>query len=89
VISNHHQYPLRCSRRDELRAALLERGIQSAVFYPAPLPFQPAFAGMGHRRGDFPRSEALAAEVLCLPVHPYLEPGDVDRVVGEISRFYS
>jgi len=89
VISNHHQYPVRCSRRDELRTALLERGIQSAVFYPAPLPFQPAFAGMGHRRGDFPHSEALAAEVLCLPVHPYLEPGDVERVVGEISRFFS
>jgi dTDP-4-amino-4,6-dideoxygalactose transaminase len=88
-LSNHHQYPLRASRRDELRAHLAAKGIQSAVFYPTPLPFQPAFRSLGHRTGDFPHAEELAREVLCLPVHPQLAPGDPIRVVEEIARFYS
>jgi len=88
-FSNNHQFPVLAARRDELKAHLFERGIQSAVFYPTPLPFQPAFSGLGHRAGDFPASEALARDVLCLPVHPYLTTGDIDRVAGEIVRFYS
>jgi dTDP-4-amino-4,6-dideoxygalactose transaminase len=72
-----------------LKARLLERGIQSAVFYPTPLPFQPAFQEIGHRPGDFPHSEALAREVLCLPVHHHLAPDDVHRVVEEIVAFYA
>jgi dTDP-4-amino-4,6-dideoxygalactose transaminase len=87
--TNHHQFAVRASRRDELKARLLERGIQSAVFYPTPLPFQPAFQSLGHRPGDFPHSEALAREVLCLPIHHHLSPDDVHRVVEEIVAFYA
>ncbi len=87
-LRNVHQYPIRASRREELKARLAERGIASAVFYPTPLPHQPAFRGLGHKPGDFPASEALAREVLCLPVHQHLSPGDVDRVAGEIAGFY-
>jgi dTDP-4-amino-4,6-dideoxygalactose transaminase len=87
--SNYHQYAVRVARRDDLRAHLARRGIQSAVFYPTPLPLQPAFRHLGHKPGEFPESEALSREVLCLPVHPYLEPGDVERVVEEMSTFYS
>ncbi len=85
---NYHQFAVRVARRDELRAFLSERGIQSAVFYPTPLPLQPAFRHLGYRPGEFLESEALTREVLCLPVHPYLEFGDVERVAGEIARFY-
>lgn len=87
--TNHHQFAVRASRRDELKARLLERGIQSAVFYPTPLPFQPAFKELGHRPGDFPHSETLAREVLCLPVHHHLSPDDVHRVAEEIAAFYA
>ena len=86
--SNYHQYPVRASRRDELKAHLAEQGIQSAIFYPTPLPFQPAFLDLGAKPGDFPESEALAREVLCLPVHQHLAPGDPERVAAEIGRFY-
>jgi dTDP-4-amino-4,6-dideoxygalactose transaminase len=58
------------------------------VFYPTPLPFQPAFRSLGARPGDFPGSESLAREVLCLPIHQYLAPGDVERVVEGIASFY-
>jgi dTDP-4-amino-4,6-dideoxygalactose transaminase len=85
---NNHQFPILASRRDELKAHLAGRNIATAVFYPTPLPFQPAFRSLGAQPGDFPGSEALAREVLCLPIHQYLAPGDVERVVEGIASFY-
>jgi dTDP-4-amino-4,6-dideoxygalactose transaminase len=95
---NYHQYTVRVPSsgpggradqvpRDALKAFLAERGIQSGVYYPIPLSLQPVFAGLGHGPGDFPHAEAAAKEVLSLPVHHALRPGDVERVVGAIVDF--
>ena len=73
--------------RDALKAFLAERGIQTGVYYPIPLSLQPVFAGLGHHAGDFPEAEAAAREVLSLPVHHALRPGDVERVVEAIVDF--
>jgi dTDP-4-amino-4,6-dideoxygalactose transaminase len=43
---------------------------------------------MGLREGSFPEAERAAGEVLALPVHPHLEPGDVERVVAAVRAFY-
>lgn len=87
-IANWHQYTLRARRRDELKAFLLERQIQTGVYYPIPVPFQPVFAGLGHRAGDFPEAERAAREVLSLPVHQSLSPGDLERVAAAVVAFY-
>ncbi len=58
--------------RDELRAALAERGIATGVHYPTPVPFQPAYAHLGHQPGDFPVAEDLMANCLSLPMFPEL-----------------
>ena len=43
---------------------------------------QEAAADWGSAEGDLPVAEALAREVLCLPVHPFLEQEDVERVIA-------
>jgi dTDP-4-amino-4,6-dideoxygalactose transaminase len=58
--------------RDELRAALAERGIATGVHYPTPVPFQPAYAHLGYRPGDFPVAEDLMRNCLSLPMYPGL-----------------
>ncbi|MBI4603949.1 MAG: DegT/DnrJ/EryC1/StrS family aminotransferase [Planctomycetes bacterium] len=87
-VANYHQYTVRVPRRDELKAHLAERGIQTGVYYPIPVSLQPVFERLGHVPGDFPAAEAACREVLSLPVHQHLAPGDVERVVAEISGFY-
>ncbi len=87
-VSNYHQYTIRAPRREELKAHLQERGIASGVYYPIPVSMQPVFAGLGARSGDFPAAEAASREVLSLPVHQNLEPGNVERIVSAVVDFY-
>lgn len=77
----HHQYVVRIALgRDEVMARLESEGITTRVFYPLPLHLQPCFASFGGREGDLPVAESAAREVLCLPIHPSLRDGDVERV---------
>ena len=66
--------------RDRVRAALLERGIETGIHYPIPLHLQPAYAWMGLREGAFPEAEQAAREVLSLPLYPEMTDDQVDRV---------
>ena len=79
----YHQYAVRIpgGARDSVLAGLRERGILAAIHYPTPVHLQPAAASWGYGQGDFPHAESLAREVLCLPVHPFLSDGDVERVI--------
>jgi perosamine synthetase len=85
-----HQYTVRVvagrEARDRLRAALHERGIESAVFYPAPLPRQPLYERLGYGATACPVAERLAGEVLSLPVHPALSATDVEKVAAAVHE---
>jgi dTDP-4-amino-4,6-dideoxygalactose transaminase len=87
-VANYHQYTLRVPEREALRAYLLERGIHTGIYYPTPVPFQPVFAYLKHRPGDFPQAERAAREVLSLPIHQHLSAGAIERVAGAVVDFY-
>jgi dTDP-4-amino-4,6-dideoxygalactose transaminase len=73
-------------QRDELREALLARGVATGVHYPTPVPFQPAYAHLGHRRGDFPVAEALMANCLSLPMFAELTGEQIDYTAGALRE---
>ncbi len=73
-------------RRDRLAAALRAEGIPTAVYYPKPLHRQPAYKHYPSAGNGLPVSDALAAQVLSLPMHPYLGEQDQDRVVESVRR---
>jgi dTDP-4-amino-4,6-dideoxygalactose transaminase len=83
-----HQYTLRVERREGLQAHLKARGIGHAVYYPVPLHLQPCFSHLGYRRGQLPRAESAAADVLSLPVYPELDRTQLDYVIDAIRGFY-
>jgi dTDP-4-amino-4,6-dideoxygalactose transaminase len=86
----YHIYAVRTPGRDRVRSELRAAGIEAGIHYPIPVHLQPAYAGLGYRRGDFPVSERAADEVLSLPLYPELTPGAIERVaravVGSASR---
>lgn len=60
------------AHRAELLARLGKAGVPTSIYYPVPLHLQPAFAGLGYAPGTMPVSEAVAARIFSIPMHPYL-----------------
>ena len=84
-----HQYVIRTTRRDELRAFLTERKIGSEIYYPVPLHLQAALKSLGYSEGSFPEAERAAREVLALPIFPELREDEQQTVVAAIAEFLS
>ncbi|HTT56968.1 MAG TPA: DegT/DnrJ/EryC1/StrS family aminotransferase [Opitutaceae bacterium] len=79
-----HQFVVRTPDRDALRAHLAAAGIQSSVLYPVPIHHQPAYRD---ERLHLPVTEQACRELLCLPMHPGLEPADVETVCARIAEW--
>ena len=87
--SVYHHYIVRTKQRDALLAHLNERGVGAVIHYPIPVHLQPAYAFLGHRRGDFPNAEAWTDECLSLPIYPELTEAQQDRIVTEVKAFFA
>lgn len=85
----YNQLVVRAEQRDELQSHLKAKGIGTEVYYPQPLHLQSCFAQLGHKKGDFPVSEQLAAESLALPISSEVSDGDIEYVCETIKQFYS
>ncbi|WP_050479708.1 DegT/DnrJ/EryC1/StrS family aminotransferase [Herbaspirillum rhizosphaerae] len=84
----YHLYMVRCEQRDMLQKYLVENNVDAKVHYPVPMHLQPAAAFLGHKMGDFPVTEAIAASALSLPVHEFITREQQDRVIQLIKAFY-
>lgn len=79
-------YTIRVSNRDDLAAALKEKGIPTAVYYPKGVHVQPVFAHLGYTIDSFPEVQKACQEVISLPMHPWLTEEQQDTIVTEIKN---
>jgi dTDP-4-amino-4,6-dideoxygalactose transaminase len=82
-IHIYHQYTIMTPRRAEVEEALKDNCISSVIYYPIPVHLQGAFKYLGHKKGDFPESEAASTEVLSIPIYPELETEKV-QLIAEV-----
>lgn len=85
--SVYDSFVVQVDQRDELKAYLLERGIETAARSFVPLHLQPVTTALGCRVGDFPNAEEQARRALSLPVHPDLSEDQIHHVVDSIGTF--
>jgi dTDP-4-amino-4,6-dideoxygalactose transaminase len=83
-----HLYVVRTARPDRLAEFLAARGIATGRHYPEPVHLTPAYSWLGYRRGCFPVAEALAAEVLSLPVFPGIREEQLAAVADSIAEYF-
>lgn len=71
------------AERTALQDRLKAQGVPSAIYYPLPLHWQPAYRPH-HDGTTLPVSEDLAGRILALPIHPELTDEDVARVIAAV-----
>ncbi|MBZ5513943.1 MAG: DegT/DnrJ/EryC1/StrS family aminotransferase [Acidobacteriia bacterium] len=85
---NFHLFVVRARKRDSLRNFLKEQGIETGIHYPVPLHLTPAYEKLGYPgRGSMPVTEALADEILSLPMCPELTKEQLDYLVSAVREF--
>jgi perosamine synthetase len=72
--------------RSRVMDHLASRGVASRPYF-SPLHLQPLYeAELGHRPGDFPVTERIAATTLALPFSPLLSGEDVATVAEVLTE---
>jgi dTDP-4-amino-4,6-dideoxygalactose transaminase len=83
-----HLFVVRCSKRNELKHFLDEKGIQTGIHYPVPLHLTAAYQALGAPgRGSKPVTESLSSEILSLPVYPELSEEQIAYIIAALGEF--
>lgn len=93
IISNksehvYHFFQIRTKQRHQLLHYLIDKEIDAVVRYPFPIHLEESFGYLGYQMGDFPVSEDLAKNLLCLPLHPYLTEKQFLWVISCVKDFF-
>jgi dTDP-4-amino-4,6-dideoxygalactose transaminase len=79
-----HCYVIETPKRDRVRSALDDAGIETGVHYPVPVHLQKAYAHLGYKPGDIPVTERLCQHCLSLPIYPELSKEKIFTVASTL-----
>jgi dTDP-4-amino-4,6-dideoxygalactose transaminase len=78
----YHQYTVRVPDQEVATEALSDAGIGYGIYYPMPIPAQPAY----NVETACPVASTASDAVLSLPVHPCVLEEDLNQIVRAVSR---
>ena len=78
-----HQYTIKTENRDQLSDHLTQSNIGNGVYYPTPVHELPSFG----KQIDLPNTRTVAQQALSIPVHPLLDPAELERIVEVINAW--
>lgn len=85
--SVYHQFTIKHSNRDALRAHLSQCEVGTDLIYPVPLHLQKCYQNLGYLRGSFPVAELTSDTCISLPIFPELTDAQIEHVIQSINRF--
>jgi dTDP-4-amino-4,6-dideoxygalactose transaminase len=83
----YHQYVIRTNHRTDLARFLADRGIGTAVHYPVPVHRQPAYVDRCPPPSTLAATEAIAGEILSLPMFPALSDDAIEQVTSALLEW--
>jgi dTDP-3-amino-3,4,6-trideoxy-alpha-D-glucose transaminase len=84
----YHLYVVRCDQRRDLIEHLKRDGITTGIHYPYPVHVQPGLTENARIAGSLQKTEALAREILSLPIYPSLSSASQGRVIASVRAFF-
>jgi dTDP-4-amino-4,6-dideoxygalactose transaminase len=77
------------AERELIVSKLREREIPVMIYYPTPIHLATVYKHLGYGVGSLPVSESLSKRVFSIPLHPYLEDGEIELIVKTIKEALS
>ena len=85
--SVYHLFVVTVEDREHFMNYLKENGVYSGMHYPISCHLQKACAYLGHKEGDFPNAEYLAAHCVSLPMFPELRDDELAKAIEVINAY--
>lgn len=82
----YQTYAVRVPNRDKVIEAMKAKGVSVLIHYPIPLHLQEAYADLGYKKGAFPVAEAVAQDIMSLPMFPHMTREQVEKVVAALKE---
>jgi dTDP-3-amino-3,4,6-trideoxy-alpha-D-glucose transaminase len=83
----YHLYVIRHAQRDDLMAFLQKNGVQTAIHYPIPIHRQKSHLDLAYPEASLPITEAVAREILSIPLHIQMVESEQRRVIELLQEF--
>lgn len=91
-VSSFAQYTIKLKNkedREQLQSRLKDEGIPSMIYYVKPMHKQEAFSEYQYDNDNFLVANSLSDTVLSLPMHPYLNENDINKITTAIRKYFS
>ncbi len=72
--------------RSQIMKNLTDKKIPNVIYYRIPLHLQKVFKKLGYKKGDFPISENIANKIFSIPMHPYLQKEQQDKIIEVLNN---
>ena len=87
-FNTYHTFVVQTPNRDQLKKYLITKGIETAIHYPIPIHLQPSAKKIGHKKGDFIKTEQQSKKILTLPIHQHLKESEIFKISQLINKFF-
>jgi dTDP-4-amino-4,6-dideoxygalactose transaminase len=81
----YHLFPVLTDHRDRFQAHMKERGVETLIHYPVPIPRQPALAATNPAMCAI--ADRVCGLVVSLPMYPGLTDSQISAVSGAAATF--
>ena len=88
--SSWAQFSLLANNESERKRILNEFSLQkipTAIFYSIPLHLQKVFKNLNYKKNSFPVAEKISNKIFSIPMHPYLDLRDQEKVLSVLSNY--
>ncbi len=87
VKSIYHLFVVQVADRSQFMLYLKDNGVGSALHYPVPCHLQKAYAHLGYKEGDCPKSEFHSAHCVSLPIFAEMTKDEIDKVIQVVNAY--